>query len=120
MRASSPVNLPPHLVRPGEKPTKPEMVAVRPESGLAEVRTLPRKPLPPTLPRQEPSDRPPFVVRPEPLVSLTDEVDDDDYDIPTATRDWNQESLPPVASEPTRAALVRLKLRGHDDDRPRP
>ncbi|MBL8739951.1 MAG: GGDEF domain-containing protein [Myxococcales bacterium] len=108
MRDPSPLTLMPHFTRPGEKPTKPEMVAVRPENGVASVRTLPRKPLPPALPRKDPSEPPPVVVRPEPLVSLTDEFDDDDFDVPTATRDWNQQSMPPVAVERTRAALVRL------------
>jgi len=99
--------IPKRLVRVGEKPTKPELMAVRPEAGLAAVRLLPqRRPLPPTLPRDEPMDSPP--AKPRVSDSLVDDDDDDDEDIPTAMRDWNQNSSPPLAPEPKRAALVRL------------
>ncbi len=101
MRVSSTPTAPARAHRaPPEKPTKTELLAVRP---VAEGQLPPtvRKPLPPIVPREEPDERPQV----EPAV----DDDDDEHDVPTAMREWGRDSLFPAAVvQPTRATLVRL------------
>ncbi len=95
--SSSPMAASRGLVALPEKPTKTEMIAVRPAEPAAPAPL--RKPLPPIVPREEPAE--------EPACSVDDE-DEDELDVPTAMREWGRESLPPTAVHASRATLVRL------------
>ena len=85
-----------------DKQTKTEIMAVRPEEvpfgKVARPRVAP-------IPRVDPSEE---EVRDRSSWPLVSGGEDDDDDVPTAMRDWNADSHPPLVAPTLRATLIRM------------